>query len=102
MKHLSACRGLSIAFGTLLVTGNGQGINPVASFVITVHGGDGVTFRGSYLVTGASGESKENKVEGRVPAEFRALGTGVYLNFQNQSPGKEVEIRVDANGNRQL
>jgi hypothetical protein len=26
----------------------------------------------------------------------------VYLTFQNQSPGKDVEIRVDANGNRQL
>lgn len=92
-----------IAIVALALTGSGQVIHSGEdSFVIAVKGGRGVTFRGSYRVTGGAGESKETKVEGTVPAEFRAAGTGVYLSFQNQSPGGEIQFRIDPNGSRQI
>jgi hypothetical protein len=111
MKNFKLYWRLPIGLYALLVAGSGQTVmHPgEAIFVITVHGGDGVRFSGSYLVTGTSGESRENKVEGVVPSaatgrprEYTAVGTGVYLSFQNQTPGKDVEVRIDANGNRQL
>jgi hypothetical protein len=103
MKTFRSWLRLPIGLGALLVAGNGQIIHSgEETFVIAVTGGAGVSFRGSYLVTGINGESKETQVAGPVPAEFRALGTAVYLNFQNQSPGAEVEIRVGPDGKREL
>jgi hypothetical protein len=94
---------LLTGLGALFVVGNGQVIHSgEETFVIAVTGGAGVTFRGSYLVAGINGESKETQVAGMVPAEFRAVGTAVYLNFQNQNPGGEVEIRVGSDGKREL
>lgn len=94
---------LLIGLAALLVSGNGQVIHSgEETFVIAVTGGSGVTFRGSYLVTGINGESKEFQVSGAVPAEFRALGTAVFLSLQNQSAGAEIEIRVGPDGKREL
>jgi hypothetical protein len=92
-----------IAIVALSVAGSGQVTHSGEdTFVILVKGGRGVTFRGSYRLTGNAGESKETKVEGAVPAEFRVAGTGVYLSFQNQSPGGEIQFRIDPNGSRQI
>jgi hypothetical protein len=103
MKNLRSYWRLPIGLCALLVVSSGQVIHSgEGAFVIAVTGGPGVTFRGSYLVIGTSGESRENKVEGTVPAEFRVVGTAVYLNFQNQVAGREIEFRVDANGKREL
>ena len=94
---------LVIGLGALLAVVHGQVIHSgEETFVIAVTGGPGVAFRGSYLVTGVNGESKETQVASTVPAEFRALGTAVYLNLQNQNPGGEVEFRVGADGKREL
>lgn len=94
---------ISAALGALCVTGHGQVIHSGEEiFVIAVTGGAGVTFRGNYLVTGINGESKQTQVAGTVPAEFRAIGTAVYLNLQNQAPGGEIEIRVNSEGEREL
>jgi hypothetical protein len=95
--------GRPIAIVALSVAGSGQVIHSGEdAFVIAVKGGRGVTFRGSYRVTAAAGESKETKVEGSVPAEFRVAGTSVYLSFQNQSSGGEIQFRIGPNGNRQI
>jgi hypothetical protein len=103
MKNLRLYWRLPIGLCALLVAGSGQMIHAGEdAFVIAVTGGPGVTFRGSYLVTTSMGESKSNKVESSVPAEFRVVGTAIYLNFQNQAPGGEIEIRIDANGKRSL
>jgi hypothetical protein len=94
---------LVVGLGMLLAAANGQVINSgEETFVISVTGGAGVAFRGSYLATGVNGESKEAQVAGTVPAEFRAVGTEVYLNLQNQNPGGEVEFRVGPDGKREL
>lgn len=55
-----------LEIATLLVPGYGQSViqSGESIFVITVKGGQGVTFRGNYLVTTASGESKTNRIEG--------------------------------------
>ncbi len=81
---------------------SGEGI-----FVISVSGGLGVGFRGSCLTTKANGEAVITKLEGAVLAnfigqEYRVAGTAVYLTVQNQTAGKEPEVRVDANGNTVL
>ncbi len=103
MKTFGTWWRLPIALGALLVVGSGQVIHSgEETFVIAVTGGNGVTFRGSYLVTGIDGESKETQVAGTVPAEFRAIGTAVYLNLQNQNPGGEIEIRVGPDGKPEL
>ncbi len=93
---------LLITFGALLVTGSGQGTYPVpAGLVFKVRGGEGVRFSGDYLATSPSGDT-HHKAEGTVPAEFTVDGTDVFLSIQNQSQGREPEVRVDANGNGQL
>jgi hypothetical protein len=103
MRSIKSFLAICVALGSLSATGDGQVIHSgEETFVIAVTGGEGVTFRGSYLVTGINGESKETQVAGTVPADFRAVGTAVYLNLQNQSPGDVVEMRVGADGKREL
>ena len=67
-------------------------------FVISVRGGNGVSFRGSCLATTSAGESNKTKLEGTVPAEFKVIGTDVYLTVQNQAGGKAPEVRVRSDG----
>lgn len=106
MRRFGLCRRLPIVLGALWTTGSGQVIfhSGESAFVISVKGGPGVTFRGTYLVTTGTGESTEKKVEGTVPAEFSLAGTSVFLSFQNYSPDVVggMEIRVDADGKRQM
>ncbi len=103
MTTLRSLGRLLIGLAALLVAGNGQIIHSgEETFVIAVTGGAGVSFRGNYLVTGLNGESKQTQVAGTVPTEFRAQGTAVYLNLQNQSQGTDVEIRVGPDGRREI
>jgi hypothetical protein len=105
MKILALYWRLPVVLCALWVTGSGQVIHSGESiFVIKVQGGRGVVFRGSYLVATNTGESKNVRVEGTAPAEFRVVGTSVYLSFQNQSPadGREIEIRINSEGKREL
>lgn len=67
-------------------------------FVISVRGGNGISFRGSCLATTGAGESNKTKLEGTVPAEFKVIGTDVYLTVQNQAGGKAPEVRVRSDG----
>lgn len=74
-----------------------------SNFEISIRGGKGVAFRGSCLSTRAGGGSITTKLEGTVPSDsmstvFRIAGTAVYLTVQNQSSGKEPEVRVDGDG----
>jgi hypothetical protein len=95
---------VSIVFSLLSLVAHGQSVlhSGEAIFVISVKGGNGVTFRGSCLATTAVGESNNIKLEGTVPAEFKMVGTGVYLTVQNQTGGKEPEIRVGSDGKRAI
>jgi hypothetical protein len=73
-----------------------------AVFTISVRGGNGVKFRGSCLSTPSEGASVTTKLEGVVPAEFKVVGTALYLTVQNLTGGKEPEIRVGSDGLRVL
>lgn len=72
-----------------------------STFVITVRGTPGVTFHGNYLLETASGQTK-NKLQGIAPAEFKVVGTAVYLTVQNQQRGGEMEVRLDSSGKLML
>lgn len=69
-------------------------------FTISVRGGSGVGFRGSCLSTLSEGASVTTKLEGVVPAEFKIIGTALYLTVQNLTGGKEPEIRIGSDGLR--
>ena len=66
--------------------------------MISVQGTSGVTFRGSYLATSDAGESKPTKIEGTVPAEFRVVGTSVYLTVQKQSERGQIDVEISKSG----
>jgi hypothetical protein len=97
---------LPVVLCALGVTGSSEVIHSGESiFVINVKGGRGVAFHGSYLAVTGTGESKNTKVEGTVPAEFRVVATSVYLSLQNHSPGqdgRDIEIRVNSAGKPEL
>jgi hypothetical protein len=71
-------------------------------FTISVRGGNGVEFRGNCLSTPSEGAPVTTKLEGVVPAEFKVIGTALYLTVQNLTGGKEPEIRVGSDGLRVL
>jgi hypothetical protein len=100
MKSLASYLRVSIALGMLLVTGTGQVLHSGEEiFVITVRGSRGVTFRGSYLVSPVGTEEPKNfKTEGAVPTEIMAQGSNLYLSFQKQTVGGELEVEIAKNG----
>jgi hypothetical protein len=103
-KVFVSARGILIAISMPLVSGYGQTVLHSGEniFVISVQGGNGVAFRGSCLATSIAGESKNTKLEGVAPAEFRVVGTDVYLTLQSLTGGKEPEIRIGTDGKRVL
>jgi hypothetical protein len=100
MKLLGASWRLPIAIGTLLTCGYGQAVVQRGEeiFVISVHWTSGLNFRGSYLATTAASESKSDKIQGTVPAEFTVVGTGMYLTLQKLSEPGQIEVEISKNG----
>jgi hypothetical protein len=91
-----------IAIALMAVSANSQ--SPVvlhsgeSIFTVTVRGGNGVRFRGSCLSTPSDGASVTTRLEGIVPAEFKIVGTALYLTVQNLTEGREPEVRVGSDG----
>ena len=81
-KTLTSSRRVFIAFGSLLIAGNGQVIQPSggASFVITVRGTLGVAFSGSYLAFERHGRSKEYDHRHDRRAAYGIPGSGIERN----------------------
>jgi hypothetical protein len=90
----------AILFVLAADTGYGQGVlhDGEVIFAVSVKGTSGVSFRGSCLSTGYDGQSKTTTIEGTVPAEFRVVGTSIYLTLQKRSERGQIEVEISKSG----
>jgi len=81
-------------------TGHGQAVlhDGEAIFAVSVKGTSGVSYRGSCLSTVYDGRSETTTIEGTVPAEFRVVGTSIYLTLQKRSERGKIEVEISKSG----
>jgi len=90
----------AFVFLALTPPGNSQEIirQDEHAFGIAVRGTNGGVFHGTYLAVGAGGDVHRQRFEGTIPANFRAIGSELYVVVQSREEGGTLDVELSKAG----